>query len=228
MSEQTTQQQHPTTQRLSAMVETFERETSAELLIATCPQSGHYYASAWATGTVLGMIALMMYIFSPIEYYDDLGVYSVIGSFALGYFLVALLPAMQRLLTRKNTQTYFVDMRAHATFVKEGIHHTKSETGVLVFISLLEQQAVVIADRGVRQAMPAADLAAFKKAVSEIFASGDYLDNLQKVIAQYTPAFAAALPKGDDDTDELKNALHLTSSQRLMQGGLGLRMFKVR
>ncbi len=220
--------QDKNTQALSAIAEKFEKQSSAEMLIATCAHSGHYYASAWAAGSLLALLALGTYIFSPIEYYDDLGFYSVMGAFIFGYFLVMLVPALQRLLTRAQTKDYFVDMRAHATFAKEGIHHTKGETGLLIFISLLEQKAVVVADRGVRQALPAAELAAFKEAVGGIFASGDYIDNLQKVVQAHTPAFAAALPRSEDDTDELKNALHLKPVAHLMQGGIGLRMFKAK
>jgi uncharacterized membrane protein len=41
--------------------------------------------------------------------------------------------------------------RSLAAFTGQGLHHTRAETGILIFVSLLEHRVVVLADRGINE-----------------------------------------------------------------------------
>lgn len=56
---------------------------------------------------------------------------------------------VQRLLTTRADQIVQVHMRAEIEFYESGIKKTKDSTGVLVFVSLMEQRAVVLADKAI-------------------------------------------------------------------------------
>jgi putative membrane protein len=61
----------------------------------------------------------------------------------------ARLPWMQRLLTTRADQALQVDSRSVIEFYESNIHRTKDATGVLIFISLMEHRAVVLADKAI-------------------------------------------------------------------------------
>jgi putative membrane protein len=59
------------------------------------------------------------------------------------------LPWMQRLLTTRADQALQVDSRSVIEFYESHMHRTKDATGVLIFISLMEHRAVVLADKAI-------------------------------------------------------------------------------
>ncbi|MCP4199500.1 MAG: hypothetical protein GY762_20320 [Proteobacteria bacterium] len=61
----------------------------------------------------------------------------------------ARLPWMQRLLTTRADQAQQVDFRSVIEFYQSNTHRTKDATGVLIFISLMEHRAVVLADKAI-------------------------------------------------------------------------------
>jgi putative membrane protein len=71
----------------------------------------------------------------------------LIGIVALG----ARLPFVQRLLTNRTDQVAQVDARAVIEFYESDIHLTKDATGILIFVSLMERRAVVLADKAISE-----------------------------------------------------------------------------
>jgi putative membrane protein len=61
----------------------------------------------------------------------------------------ARLPWIQRLLTTRGDQALQVDSRSVIEFYESNIHRTKDATGVLIFVSLMEHRAVVLADKAI-------------------------------------------------------------------------------
>lgn len=56
---------------------------------------------------------------------------------------------IQRLFTSRPDQADQVSMRAEVEFYESGIKNTKDATGVLLFVSLMERRAVVLADKAI-------------------------------------------------------------------------------
>lgn len=56
---------------------------------------------------------------------------------------------VQRWLTPASDEIFNVQNRAEKEFFANGLHQTKGQTGVLLFVSLMERRAVVLADRGI-------------------------------------------------------------------------------
>lgn len=213
---------------LSKIAGDFEAQTSAELMIAVAPNSGSYTSASWLVGAIFALIGLTVYVWSPVEFYDDLAYAYILGVFFMGYILVAFVPSLQRLLTTNKEKNYYTDLRAYALFAKNGVHKTKAETGMLLFVSVLERRARLIADRGVKSAIGASDLAAFEADLQTIWTGGAMLDNLAKVAAKYAPIFAVGLPRQAVDEDELANTQDVKATPRFLHGGFGLRRFTVK
>jgi putative membrane protein len=213
---------------LDKIANDFEAQTSAEIMIAVAPNSGNYTAASWLVGTVLSLIGLTVYVWSPIEFFDDLAYAYILSVFFIGYILVAFVPFLQRILTTAKEKNYYTDLRAYALFAKNGVHKTKAETGMLLFVSVLEHRARLIADRGVKNAVAKSDLEAFEAELQTIWSGGKMLDNLAKVVAKYAPIFAVALPRQEDDENELSNTQEAKATPRFLHGGFGMRRFTVK
>lgn len=59
------------------------------------------------------------------------------------------LPGVVRLLMGEKKLAAEVDEAAFAAFTRNGLHHTKEETGILIFVSLLEHRVEILGDRGI-------------------------------------------------------------------------------
>lgn len=64
---------------------------------------------------------------------------------------LARFDVVQRLLTPKLDEMSQVDLRAQVEFYELGIENTKARTGILLFVSLMEHRAVVLADHGIAE-----------------------------------------------------------------------------
>ena len=207
----------------------FEARTSAELVLAAAPNSGIYTSASLILGALLSFVGLTIYIAAPIEFYDDFAFIAIVSAFLLGYALVAFVPALQRLLTSKKEQTYYTALNAQAFFTKQQVYDTKSNTGILVLLSLTEKRTELVVDTGIKKALTTEQLAAFKADLQAIWSSGEELmQALSKVIAKHQQVFSAALPRQEDDADELTSGLTLKEMPRFLHGGFGLRRFKIK
>ena len=65
------------------------------------------------------------------------------------FFLCANIPAVDRMIVPARYRKEAVYRRALRFFAESGVYETKDHSGVLIFISLLEREACIIADRGV-------------------------------------------------------------------------------
>ena len=63
--------------------------------------------------------------------------------------LLALWDPVERLLAGRRSMDQAVQARAVRAFHEHGLHRTAEGTGVLVFASLFEREAVVLGDRGI-------------------------------------------------------------------------------
>lgn len=112
-------------------------------------------------GHVLPLLFLMLTSFlllsgveQKIKFYFDLGwgteALGVIGVFLISY-LLAKLDVVRRFLTSSEDMNREVIERAELEFYQSSIKSTAGQTGILLFISFMERQAVVLADRAISE-----------------------------------------------------------------------------
>lgn len=71
----------------------------------------------------------------------------------LGYMIAGFDAVGRRLIPDDNLERA-VTMRAEAAFVEEEVFDTRDRTGILIFLSLFEHRAVILADAGINRAVP--------------------------------------------------------------------------
>jgi len=117
------------------------------------------------------------------------------------------LACVQRILTSRLDQEDQVDMRAQLEFYESNIKNTKGSTGILLFASLMERRAVVLADKAISDKVP-------KEAwqeVCDLLVDGIKQGNMglafSEAIAQCGEILAPEFPIQADDMNELKDQL---------------------
>lgn len=141
-----------------------------------------------------------------------------VGDHVLLYFVdtvvIVILTALlgrstfvQRLLTTRADQIAQVEMRAEIEFYGSDIRKTRDATGILLFVSLLERRAVVLADQAISEKVPKDTWLG----VCDILISGIKKKNMGSAFGNavekcgeiLTPLF----PIKPDDENELKDHL---------------------
>jgi putative membrane protein len=190
---------------LAEAVRAVESCSSAELVVAVRPRSGSYLHADLTAAIVAGLAALAVLLYSR-------------WTFALIWFLIDPVLAgalvglaasrsalLRRALTWRKGRRQRVETAARATFVERRIHGTAGRTGILLYISVLEREAVLVVDAGV-EALAATD--AWRKAAGEIEAavrSGADGTAVAEKIRGLAAILSPVLARSAADVDELAN-----------------------
>lgn len=188
-----------------------EARTSAEIVLAVRPISGHYRDADYLAGAVLALVVLLLLLFLPQPFTVDSMPLDVIAAFAIGAGLCAHAPPLRRLLVGRKRMETNVRTAARAAFVDGGVARTRGRTGILVFVSIFERRVEVLGDLGID---PQALGDAYAAAVREIGGSlADKLDFAKLLVAvdALGPALSGPLPRREDDENELSDAMDVAS-----------------
>jgi len=71
-----------------------------------------------------------------------------------GWLLARALPELRRRFIAPWRMTEMAEEQAFQEFYAQGLHKTEAQTGVLLFVSLLERRVIVMADEGIDQVVP--------------------------------------------------------------------------
>jgi putative membrane protein len=125
----------------------------------------------------------------------------------IGAFLFSRLQLFQRLCTPKHDLESAALMRAHLEFYEMNLQKTTGRTGVLIFVSLIERFAVVLADEGIsRHCSPET----WEQAINELLGGigrGDFAGGMVAAIKICGEILSQRFPRLSDDKDELPNRL---------------------
>ncbi len=189
-------------QALATAIPAFERTTSAELVITVRPRSDPYWHVSVLVGAVAALIVLALLLYTEPEF--DLPWFLVCPALVGPAFGVAARwPRAQRALTTTAQRERRALAAARATFVEHGVADTRARTGVLLYISLAERTAVVIADLAVRRAVPPDSWARALAALQLPLAAGAPATALIAPIIALGDLCGEVLPRLDDDINEL-------------------------
>ena len=189
---------------LADCIKEIENTTAAELVIVVRARSGNYAHADYLFGALLAFAGILFLIFSPFVFHQIWVAIDAVLLFVIGAYISARTHRLRRLLTRSEYRLANVRTAAAAMFYEAGIANTESETGVLIYLSLLERRLELIADRAVLKAVPALDWNAVmfelhqdgKEPDPQTFLTG--VRKLGSLLAQHLPA-------ADANPDELPN-----------------------
>src|SRR5215813_4787717 len=187
---------------IASAVREIEKQTDAELVIVIRGRSGPYRHADYLSGALLAFVGLLFFLFSPFTIHEWLVTIEVVLLFALGAFLCSRWPFLRRLLTSKHFRANAARQGAAAMFYEAGIANTRAENGLLIYVSLLEQQIEIFADRGVLKAMPPLE---WNTSIHELkdLATNCEPDNLIASLKNLGKVLSAHMPATGENPNEL-------------------------
>jgi putative membrane protein len=188
--------------RTTEVIRAIEAKTSAEVVVTVRPAAERHLATSAIFGGAVAALTLLVILVSPRVYDIRTMPFDALLAFVLAALVCHFVPALKRLLTPKTRRFGAAQRGASAAFVELGIGKTKQRTGVLVFVSLFERTAVVVADEGVPTALLGE---AYEARVREVARSAGALDvdAFLAALTELGTLLASVLPRRPDDVNEL-------------------------
>lgn len=210
------------TKTIEQTVRAFEKQTSAELVVAIAPRSAVYADAVWTVSALLTLVVFTVYMYAEFEFYDNHIYLGSVLTFVGAFLLMRYVPFLQRPFTRRNTRRYHTELGAHATFSRQQLHATMHEVGTLIYISVLEREVVIIADRGVQNAVGMDVLQQWERDLSQLFQQADPATAFAQCVERYAAQFAQAMPIQANDVDELASTVAFNKRGRPHKVAVGM------
>lgn len=199
-----------TRQAIAAAVADVEGQTSAELVTVLAPASASYgeYALLWSA--VLTLLATTVALFLGPASLPPLA-WSVlplaVPALFMALSLVFRLPVVLRRLVPRHVQRRNAAAMAHVQFLAQHLHHTRDETGVLLFVSEFERYVEILVDRGVSRHVADNEWQRLVDTFTAQVARGAVREGFLAAITGCGQLLAAKLPPRPDNPNELPNRL---------------------
>ena len=218
---------------IEAAVRAAEARTTGEIYCVLAEESSDYHATplAWAAGVALLAPAILLLFGVQVtapdmrlfggwtaDQVEDIGEATaraaLIGTlflqgllFLATLFLVAI-PPVRRALTPRGMKRERVLQRAEEQFLSKNLHATRERTGVLIYVSLAERMAELIADETIHQHVEDGTWDKPMAALVEGLKRGDVAAGFSRAIGLCADILAERFPaRSGDNPNELPDAL---------------------
>jgi putative membrane protein len=207
--------------RVNQAVVSAERKTAAEIVPVIAESSGRYERAEDLCGLWTGLL-LMIVAWSLLPaavqepgswsstgtaWHPLLLAVSVVVGFLLGAAVSGRVPMLRSLFVPRQQMRQQVEARAGQAFFDNRVHHTEGAGGVLLYVSLFEHQAVVLADRRVLELVGQDQIDRWCRDFTQSLHGGTVIAALCETVTVIGEALADKLPATAETVNELPNAL---------------------
>lgn len=186
-----------------------ERTTSGEIrlmIVGRSCFSGGVYRLWWLSLSCAGLLALWFQ--QHLLYAEPWWLMpAVLVLAALIAWPLARVPVLQRVMLHPRDVDRAVWARAEVEFYREGLSATKGATGILLFLSLFERKAVVLADKAIAERLPPSTWDDVVAIILQGGRSGRWKAELESAIRLCGRLLAENFPIQPDDVNELANTV---------------------
>jgi len=194
-------------QRIAAAITAAERRTSGEIVCVLARSSSEGTAIP-VLAAALAALALPWLLMAL----TTLPVQAILG-LQLGLFAVLVLllglPRVRAILLPPGTRRTLAHRAAMEQFMVRGIGRTEGRTGVLVFVSLAERYARIVADEAIAARVPQAQWQEAIDALVGHTRDGRVADGFVEAIGRCGDVLAAHFPQMPGDRPELPDRIYL-------------------
>lgn len=218
---------------IEAAVRAAEARTTGEIYCVVAEESADYHATPLAWGAGVALLAPAILLLAGVEVTaPDIGMFggwtaaqvedvgeataraALVGTlmlqvvlFVVTLFLVAI-PPVRRALTPRGMKRDRVRQRAEEQFLSKNLHATRERTGVLIYVSMAERMAELIADETIHQHVAEGTWDKPMAALVEGLRGGDVATGFGRAIGLCADILAEQFPaRPGDNPNELPDAL---------------------
>lgn len=196
--------------RIAEVIGEIEKKTSGEIRVMIVKRSsvaGHVQSLLWCAFIATAFLAVWfgrhdLIFFERWWLWPSI----ILASYLLAKIL-SRLEAVQRQLTPARDLYHQVWTRAELEFHREGLSGTKAHTGVLLFLSLMERSALVLADKGIADKVPPHT---WDKVVNTMLSgarTGQWAEKLEQALRECGAYLAEHFPAENGKANELPNTV---------------------
>ena len=210
-------------QQINQTVQTAESLTAAEIVPVVATSSGRYDRAEDLAGLWLGVLLVVaVSIYWPAEAAEPGSwgtspvavqtlnlVGAILGGFLVGAVLCSKIAWLRRLFTPASQMRDEVTQRASAVFFDNRVHHTQAGGGLLIYISLFEHMAVILADRQILAALRQTHLDELCHTLTQQLHQDRPTEALCLTIQTAGEMLQPVLPRSSIDVNELPDSLVL-------------------
>ncbi|AGF78875.1 putative membrane protein [Desulfocapsa sulfexigens DSM 10523] len=199
--------------QISDAVHLAELKTSGELVPMLVCESHSYPLAAVRGGTLVASIGALLgspmvarqFWLEPTNVWVFLALF--VPLFLLTHFLIKIFPGLKRWFLSSSEKDEEVQNSAFAAFFTEKLYKTKDANGILIYISLLERRAWIIADSGINKRIPQEKWQDAVAVITDGIRRKEQCQALCKAIAMVGDILEKEFPIQDDDRNELHNLI---------------------
>lgn len=191
--------------RINKAIAEAESATSGEIVAVVASRSDDYFFIPFLWAAVMALFAPI-----PLLYFSDWpGHYIYIAQLAVfvAGSVVALWPRSRLALVPGVVKRARAHRNGVEKFLAQNLHTTEGRTGVLVFVSVAERFAEVIADKGIYDRVPPETWEGVVGTLTDHIASGETVDGFVIAVRECGAVLAEHFPAGAEDVNELPNHL---------------------
>ena len=189
--------------RIVAAIRAAEEKTAAQILCVIARACGGYrlIPIAWAAIVSLAVPLALIYLTSwpaAVIYVIQLAVF-------IAAALVLSMPMVRLRIVPKQRMWRRVHTEAIRQFLAQGVHHTTQRCGLLIFASLAEARAEIVADTGIDAKVKPETWAGPVTTLVTAIKDGRMADGFVAAIDQCGRELAASVPPGEIKSHELSD-----------------------
>jgi putative membrane protein len=192
-------------QRIAEAITRAEKATSGEIVAVVAAESSSYLYAPFLWASVVALLVpwpLILWTWWPAAwiYLAQVAAFAVV--------LAATLPRPVRYwLVPGFVKRARAHRRALEQFVTQNLHTTAGRTGVLIFISIAERHAEIVADAGIEARVATGTWQEIVTRLTAAFTAGRHTDGFVAAIEEVGGHLAQHFPPGSLDANELPDHL---------------------
>jgi putative membrane protein len=192
-------------ERIAEAIRAAEAKTSGEIFCVVAHQSSDYRLVPLAWASALALLVPAPLIFFTL--WPAAVIYLVQLVVFIAAALVLSLPAIRFHIVPRRTRHERAHISALRQFYAQGLHQTENRTGVLIFASLAERYAEIVADAGINAKVTPQVWDQAIAALIDGIKHGRTGDGFIAAVVQCGAVLAEHFPPGALKRDELPNRL---------------------
>lgn len=192
-------------ERIRQAVQAAEKSTSGEIAVVVVEES-EPYREAQLTGA-LSFAALLALVLALALHHFTIWFYIPVAIALVfpGLYLFRRFPDMKLAFLGGRRIEQAVRERAVYSFFQKGVHKTEKETGVLIFISLLERKVWILADRGINEKIESQFWRSLARELVDGIKRREPLDSLCSVIEKCGAELTRHFPERGGGKNQLRD-----------------------
>jgi putative membrane protein len=193
--------------RLTRAVRAAEKKTSGEIYCVVARISDGYFFTAAFMLVVAMLVASLAVAWAAHAWWIDVSptifVLAQMAAFASALVVLRALPDLRIRLVPRSIRYRRAHDNALKQFLARNVHITTKRTGVLIFVSLSERYAEVVADAGINAKVPQEVWNGVVANLIDKTRAGRLADGFEEAVVSVGKLLAEHFPLTDEDRNEL-------------------------